>query len=187
MVKESAIKPPRELTITHKEFLGVLRRWDEYIYAELSEMPRGFSVITDAESLNMGGRVPLHTELTRRVILSELSKLLWESLHKGASEVDRIHDEAFAQEQANFFKLCFGNAEAVQREIRRSHFGFVYYEEDGMTPTDMFRSLSKEAQMIIVRDGHLDDALRVWDEVKALIRAEKQAEVGCHGVHRPSG
>src|SRR5215207_834681 len=99
------------LRLTFEDFVEVLRRWDAYAFLEISEMSRGFPVTTSDNF------VPREVAQAVGVELSELAGLLWESLQAGPHEVDRIHDEHFVEEQAKFFRECYGSVEAITRSI----------------------------------------------------------------------
>ena len=154
-------EPP--LILTFEDFVEVLRRWDAYAFLEISEMSRGFPVTT---SDNFS---PRDVAQAVGVELSELGGLLWESLKAGPQEIDRIHDEHFAEEQAKFFRECYGSVEEITRSISN-------YVERLKPPMEMFVKLGKPAQMLLVRDGILQTAVENYSQAEEERDRAEEAE-----------
>lgn len=151
------------LNLTFEDFVEVLRRWDAYAFLEISEMSRGFPVTT---SDNFS---PRDVAQAVGVELSELAGLLWESLQAGPREVDRIHDEHFAEEQAKFFRECYESVEGITRSISN----FVGQLKP---PMEMFVQLGKPAQMLLVRDGVLQAAVENYRQAEVEKQRAEDAE-----------
>ncbi|MDQ3816523.1 MAG: hypothetical protein M3362_02380 [Acidobacteriota bacterium] len=155
------------LHITYRQFFAVLRKWDFYIWPEVQTMSRGISTMRVATAEQYG--VPLGFASAEKMRVSELGKALWKSLLAGADEVDRIHDEIFVNAQVEYFKETYSSPEEVADGLED------YYRLD--PPTETFTKLGKPAQMVIVRDGLLQQAIEVYKQAKEINRRKEQAEI----------
>jgi hypothetical protein len=165
------------LEITYKEFVAVLRKWEAYVWPELKKMPRGVPAIGSEKS----GYLPVEegTEVTSGIRLSELSEALWKSLAAGAREVHRIHDEAFANEQVEFFVDLYSSAEKLIPVDEM--FGMLHSHHPTVEhPLKLFIKLGKPAQEIIIRKDHLTKAVEIYERAKTSIaekvRADREAK-----------
>lgn len=154
------------LQLTYQRLLSVLREWDGYTSLELAETSRGIPVSTAASHLAGGGHIFPGASEAASINLSELAGLLWKSLEAGPEEVDRIHDEFYAEEQAKHFKETYESPEHITRML-----------DDGYArlppPAEMFVKLGKPAQVIIVREGFLQRAV---DNYEQGVRFKEQEE-----------
>jgi hypothetical protein len=105
----SEIKP--SLQLTYDQLLKVLRAWNEYLFIEFNEMPRNFEVMTNADY--GGGFQELGDADAKEIKLSDLAEILWKTLEAGEQEVDRLHDEYFAERQVEHFKTTYQSVEAI--------------------------------------------------------------------------
>lgn len=164
------IKP--SLEISYKEFVAVLRKWEAFVWPELKKMPEGVPAISPEES--MWHQIEADVEVTSNVRLSELAEALWRSLEAGAKEVHRIHNEAFAKEQVEFFVDLFSSADKLipvdgTYGMLRSPHPTVGH------PMELFIKLGKPAQEIIIRKDYLTKAVEVYERAENSI-AEKIGE-----------
>lgn len=169
------IKP--SLEISYEEFVAVLRTWQAFVWPELKKMPVGISAISYEDS--MCHPTDPDMEVTSNVKLSELAEVLWRSLEARAKEVHRIHDEAFAKEQVEFFVELYSSAGDLMQTDRI--YGMLHSSRPAAEhPAKFFMKLGKPAQEITVREGHLDQAAKVyeWAEsaIAAKMREEREAE-----------
>jgi hypothetical protein len=166
-----AVEAESTLSLTYEHFVAVLRKWDAYTFIELREMPRGFPVATDSFLMSSGNYVPPGMANAADVKFSKLAELLWRTLEAGPKEVDRIHDEYFAEEQAKHFKETYESPEQVAALIEED------YHDTLEPPMQMFVRLGKPAQMILVRDGVLERAIENYEQGKAAKEQnEEEAE-----------
>jgi hypothetical protein len=171
MGNSADIKP--SLEISYKEFVSVLRKWEAFVWPELKKMPAGVGAISSEDSMNY--RTPPDVEVLSSVKLSELAEALWRSLEAGAKEVDRIHAEAFAKEQVEFFVGVYSS----ENELVRTDgiYGMPMSSHPTVEhPAEFLMKLGRPAQVIIVREGHLAKAAEAYERAKSTI-AEKLYEV----------
>jgi len=109
--------------------------------------------------LDAGNRVPPAVHVAEGVRFEALAEMLWQSLAAGAAEVDRIHDEFFAEIQVEFFRQAFDLPTQLALDLNDAYCPFD-------SPTAMFLALSKPAQLIVVRDGLLQQAIDNFEQVK---------------------
>jgi hypothetical protein len=167
-----AVEAGSTLSLTYEQFVAVLRKWDAYTFIEFREMPRGFPVATDGFLMSSGNYVPPGMADAVDVEFSKLAELLWKTLEAGPKEVDRIHDEYFAEEQAKHFRETYESPEHVAALIEEDY----HYTLE--PPTHMFMKLGKPAQMILVRDGVLQRAVENYERGKeAKKQEEEEAEL----------
>jgi hypothetical protein len=136
---------------------------------ELSEMPRGFPVADSAFNLQSGFNNPPGWANAARTKISDLAEVIWKTLQAGAEQVDRIHDEQFAEAQVEHFKQCYSSAEHVT----------TLMEEDLgplESPEKMSRMLGKPAQGIIEREGLLEKSREAYRQGKEIYHRNQQAE-----------
>lgn len=170
MTKKS---PDAKLEFTYKQFCAVLEAWNNYVSVELQKMSTGFYSIT--HELAMSQPTEWDTEVTTSDKLSDLSELLWKSLEAGASEVDRIHDETFVEDQIKFFNDLYNSPEDLL--IERGIWEATTVRVDAPHPSETFLRLGKPAQMIIVRDGHLLKAVGNYQKAESLVYDKRQARI----------
>lgn len=169
------IKP--SLEISYQEFVAVLREWEAFVWPELKKMPVGIAAISSEDSLCHPTDPDM--EITSTMKLSELAEVLWRSLEAGAKEVHRIHDEAFAKEQVEFFVGLYSSADDLIQTDRI--YGMLRSSRPAVEhPAKFFMKLGRPAQEIIVREGHLDKAAEVYERaentIAAKMREEREAE-----------
>jgi hypothetical protein len=162
------------LQLTYEQFVEVLRQWDDYMQIKFSEMARNSPTDFSSEGDWMiFGERPFHGyAFANQVNLSDLAELLWQSLAASATEVDRIHDAVFAESQAEHFRKTYSSPAHVASQIR---------DEEGrqyptIPPTVMFFRLGKPAQLAIVRDKFLDEAIEIYKQGREIVRNKEQAE-----------
>ncbi len=84
------------LTITFKQLHDCLKAWgDHYISTEVRFGSKRTPYLTQAGLLDDGNRRQPDDEIMRRMPLTNLAGLFWETLKAGANETERIHDEHF--------------------------------------------------------------------------------------------
>lgn len=157
------------LRLTYQRLLAVLCEWDAYTYLELSEASRGIPISTIASRLESGGQVYPGSADAVAVRLSDLAGLLWKSLEAGPEEVDRIHDEFYAEEQAQHFKMTYKSPEHVAETLDGMY-------EPLLSPAEMFMRLGRPAQMIIVREGLLQQAVENYERGVRLNKEKEKTE-----------
>lgn len=162
------------LILTYEQFEAVLSKWDAYMQVEFSEMARNASVYVAREGdwLMYGGSPSPGYAFTKQVALSDLAGLLWQTLAVGAEGVDRVHDMAFVDSQVEHFKKTYASPEHVA-SLMRDEYGDSYTLDP---PADMFFRLGKPAQMVITREGLLEEAIRVYEQGKEIVHNKDQAE-----------
>jgi hypothetical protein len=160
----------KTLTLTYKQFVAVLRKWDAYVFPEFSELSRMMEVVTDGMRGSGYDSVAGHGNAVH-MQLSEMAKMLWQSFEAGAGAVDAIHDEMYVQQQVEHFQKCYASVEAVEIALKYS-----YAPEPLMSPPEMFLRLGKPAQGIVIRDGLLPKAVEVYEQAVELTEQEKLAE-----------
>jgi hypothetical protein len=164
MVNKADLKP--SLEISYKEFVAVLRKWDAFLRPELKKMPAGVPAISSEDSMQYPTTPDM--EVLSSVKLSELAEALWRSLEAGAKEVDRIHDEAFAKEQVEFFVGVYSS----ENELVRADgiYGMLMSSHPTVDhPAEFLMKLGRPAQVIIVREGHLAKAVEVYERARGTI------------------
>lgn len=124
---------------------------------------------TDSFLMSSGNYVPPGMGNAVDVKFSKLAELLWRTLEAGPKEVDRIHDEYFAEEQAKHFKETYESPEQVAALIEED------YHDTLEPPMQMFVKLGKPAQMILVRDGVLQHAVENYERGKTAKEREEEA------------
>lgn len=155
------------LHITYRQFFAVLRKWDFYIWPEVKTMPHGVSTMRVANAEQYGVLPGIAS--AEQIRFSKLAKALWKSMLAGADEVDRIHDEIFIDAQVEHFRETYSSPEEVADGLED------YYRLD--PPIEIFTKLGKPAQMVIVRDGLLQQAIEVYKQAKEINRRKEQAEI----------
>lgn len=155
------------LQLTYEQFLAVLRQWDTYARVEFSEMARGFPVVTLEDSRSGGYRTG--AAILTALKLSKLAEIIWKTLEAGPDEVDRIHDESFVDSQVEHFKKCYSSPERVESQLIS---GYGTLEP----PANMFFKLGKPAQMAIMRDGLLEEAIKTYQQAEEISHNNEQAE-----------
>lgn len=157
------------LEISYEQFAAVLREWEAFVWPEVKKMPVGVSAISYEDSMCYPTDPDM--EVTSTIKLSELAEVLWMSLEAGAKEVHRIHDEAFAKEQVEFFVGLYSSADdliQMDRTYGMLHSSCLAVEH----PAKFFMKLGRPAQEIIVREGHLDKAAEVYEQAESAIAAK---------------
>lgn len=160
--------PTTYLKISYEEFLAVLKRWEAYVWLEMKCTSRDFPAVGPRDAGQYGA--PFGAEVLSPIELSELAGALWESLKEGAEEVDRIHDEAFAEAQVKHFNDSYESSEELARALEN-----IWERVD--SPAEMFIKLGKQAQLLLVRDGHLQTAIETYGEAKNINWQKKQDEM----------
>jgi hypothetical protein len=165
------------LQLTYEQFVAVLRQWDDYTHVEFNEMARNFPVYiggSDSWSwFSLGGRITPGYAVTKPANLSDLAELLWKTLQAGPMEVDRIHDETYVSNQVEHFKETYASPEHVASLMRDEDGGRETLEQ----PTDMFFKLGKPAQIIITREGLLEEAIEIYKQGEEIVNNKDQAEI----------
>lgn len=170
MKKADDIKPT--LKISYKDFVAVLRKWESYVWPELKKMPKGMAAVSSEQA--MYARDDDDVEVASSIRLSDLAAVLWKSLEAGAKEVDRIHDEEYAKDQVKFFVGLYSSPNAL---VRRDHvYSMLLSTRPKLDPpSEIFLELGKPAQAIIVRDGLLTKATKVYELARSIIAGEVHA------------
>lgn len=127
------------LQLTYQRLLSVLREWDGYTFLELAKTSRCIPVSTVASQLASGGEVFPGASGAVSLKLSDLAGLLWKSLEAGPEEVDRIHDEFYAEEQTQHFKETYKSPEHIAESLGD---GYARLSP----PAEVFVNLGKSAQ-----------------------------------------
>lgn len=165
------------LEISYKEFAAVLRKWDTFVRPELKKMPAGVPAINSEDSMQYPTAPDM--EVLSSVKLSELAEALWRSLEAGAKEVDRIHDEAFAKEQVEFFVGMYSSVDDIIKSAAIDEL-LMSSRPSVKHPAEFLMKMGRPAQEIIVREGHLAKAAEVYERAKSIVaerlRAEREAE-----------
>lgn len=157
------------LQLTYQRLLSVLREWDSYTFLELTKTSRGIPVSTVASQLASGGDVFPGASEAVRIKLSDLAGLLWKSLEAGPEQVDHIHDEFYAEEQAQHFKETYKSPEHIWRTLGDGYARLL-------PPAEVFVKLGRPAQVIIVREGFLQRAVDNYEQGVKLKEEEERAE-----------
>jgi hypothetical protein len=161
----AASKKP--LQISHAEFEAALRLLDGYVFVELREMPKDFLTYSQAATMQ-GNPAPPSVAVTVRTSLLEIAEFLWKSFCE-PQKVDRIHAETYAENQVEFFKSLYVSVAKVSADLNDE---FSYGELD--SPVNIFMQLSQPAQMIIIRDNLLNEAMSVWRDAEEKNYREKE-------------
>jgi hypothetical protein len=157
------------LELSYEQFLGVLKKWNAYVWPELKYTPRDFPTMR-SEAATQG--VPPGVEVSSSIKFSELAAALWKSLEAGADEVDRIHDEVYVEAQVEHFKESYQSPEQVAEAQEEDWWGGKLDH-----PFEMFIELGKSAQTTLVRDGFLDKAIEIFKEAESINRQKRQDEI----------
>jgi hypothetical protein len=159
------------LTLTYEQFVEVLRQWDAYASVEFSEMARNSSIYLCTENEWFGSRPSPGYAFIKKVEISDLAELLWKTLEAGAAEVDRIHDTAFVESQVEHFKKTYASPEHVASVTIDEH-GHCYTLDP---PTTMFFKLGKPAQIVLTREGLLEEAIEIYEQGQEIVHNKMQA------------
>jgi hypothetical protein len=163
------------LQLTYEQFLSVLRGWDEYLFIEFSEMPRGYEVLKSIDYA-CGGYVPPGVDAAT-IKLSDLAEVIWKTFEAGGQSVDRLHDDYFAERQVEHFKARYSSAEVIASQ-------FEGYMDDPEPPGTMFARLGKKAKMIIIQESLLELAVEIYEQAQNIARHKGEAERVQHRQER---
>lgn len=161
--------PDAKLELTYKQFCAVLKKWDDYLRLEVKQMPLEFPSLNSRDAEQHG--VPAGVDVPTSIEISELALALWQSLEAGDKEVDRIHDEFFVDAQVAHFISTFETVETIANNLdSREYWAPIH------TPAEFFVKLGKPAQMILVRDGHLQKAIELFTQARTFKDEQEQIE-----------
>ena len=160
------------IKLNKKELFNTLKNWETYtfiLFKKLAkEMPTSFEMDSYHQQYVLA---PFAEEIK----LSDLSELLWKSLQSGAGEVDVIHDEAFVNEQIEYFKNRFSDAESIPQNISIcSGERHQYYEPN--EPMTSFMKMGKPAQLKIIQEGLLEVAKANFEQAEQILEKKYREE-----------
>ena len=167
------------LQISYVEFSAVLKEWEKYTFVRLKELSK--EMPTSFEDYYGYGGDNSYAD-AKKIVLSDLSNLLWKSLKAGSKEVERIHDECFLDEQVNYFKDKFCNVEKIVNNYDNSRSEHNYYSDyeyselDSKNPMSVFVKLGKPAQLQIIQEGFLQIAITNVENAKKINREREYAK-----------
>jgi hypothetical protein len=157
--------------LTYDQFFNVIRRWDAYMHLEFSEMPRSFPVTDSMDDLLSSGRHTPGYGTAVSINLSDLAEIMWKTLKAGPEKVDYIHDESFIEIQVKHFKQCFASPEQVAANFKDT------WGETLPPPSEMFFRLGKPAQMALIREDLLEEAIDIYAQGEEIHRNKEQAKI----------
>jgi hypothetical protein len=178
-VRKTKAGTNKKLQISYEDFLAVLKEWEKYtsiLFKEFAkDMPTSFE-IDSYESQH------IFVPFAKKINLSDLSELIWDSMRLGAKEVDVIHDDFFVDLQVDYFKRHFSRAEVIVSNMDHLAKHFQYYT-DLDEPMKFFVELGKSAQLKIVQDGFIEIAVSNYEKAKQIVREREYVDESRHQEH----
>jgi len=148
-LKHVAIKmaEKKTLNITYEDFLSILKEWDEYTSVAIRIMPKGYRTVYFDDGM---ADYPEEWAGAISCNFSDLAALIWESLKFGKDKLAAKHSEIYAEQQAEFFK-----------------------EHGSIDPMSIFAKLGKSAQLKIIEEGLLKEAISIYEESQERWRQQQ--------------
>ncbi len=163
----------KDLTISYKVFLSVLKEWDKYLCVQVRQIQEGVELEPVQDEYGRFDASDVRKPFTQDNKFSEIAELLWTSFEAGADKVDDVHSLQFAERQVEVFRLRYIEyAENWIKYQQREKLAFDRWFRDDLSlsddPMSTFRKLGQTAQSQIVNSGLLKKATSNYEKIEEI-------------------